>query len=138
MVLATFWLLFVCTKSNRRARGCVSPVSPVPAGTTPRRPEAAKKERYVMYLHLGNNVSVPTDDIIGIFDLDNASTARGTRDFLRAAEEDGMVVSAGGDLPKSLVVCCPRGSWQRIYLSPLAPATLSGRLEEIQALFPLH
>ena len=91
-----------------------------------------------MYLHLGNNVSVPTDDIIGIFDLDNASTARGTRDFLRAAEEDGMVVSAGGDLPKSLVVCCPRGSWQRIYLSPLAPATLSGRLEEIQALFPLH
>ena len=91
-----------------------------------------------MYLHLGNNVSVPTDDIIGIFDLDNASTACGTRDFLRAAEEDGMVVSAGGDLPKSLVVCCPRGSWQRIYLSPLAPATLSGRLEEIQALFPLH
>ncbi|MCI9165394.1 MAG: DUF370 domain-containing protein [Oscillospiraceae bacterium] len=91
-----------------------------------------------MYLHLGNNVSVPTDDIIGIFDLDNASTARGTRDFLRAAEEDGMVVSAGGDLPKSLVVCCPRGSWQRIYLSPLAPATLSGRLEELQALFPLH
>lgn len=91
-----------------------------------------------MYLHLGSNVSVPTDDIIGIFDLDNASTARGTRDFLRAAEEDGMVVSAGGDLPKSLVVCCPRGSWQRIYLSPLAPATLSGRLEELQALFPLH
>ncbi len=91
-----------------------------------------------MYLHLGNSVSVPTDDIIGIFDLDNASTARGTRDFLRAAEEDGMVVSAGGDLPKSLVVCCPRGSWQRIYLSPLAPATLSGRLEELQALFPLH
>ncbi len=91
-----------------------------------------------MYLLLGNNVSVPTDDIIGIFDLDNASTARGTRDFLRAAEEDGMVVSAGGDLPKSLVVCCPRGSWQRIYLSPLAPATLSGRLEELQALFPLH
>ena len=91
-----------------------------------------------MYLHLGNNVSVPTDDIIGIFDLDNASTARATRAFLRAAEEEGMVVSAGGDLPKSLVVCCPRGSWQRVYLSPLAPATLSGRLEELRALFPIH
>ena len=46
-----------------------------------------------MYLHLGNNVSVPTDDIIGIFDLDNASTARDTRAYLRAAEEEGMVVS---------------------------------------------
>ncbi len=87
-----------------------------------------------MYLHLGNNVSVPTDDIVGIFDLDNASTERDTRKFLRAAEEEGMVTAVGGDLPKSLVVCCPRGSWQRVYISPLAPATLLGRLASIQTL----
>ena len=87
-----------------------------------------------MYLHLGNNVSVPTDDIIGIFDLDNASTARSTRSFLRTAEEEGMVTAVGGDLPKSLVVCCPRGSWQRVYISPLSPATLLGRLESIRSL----
>ena len=84
-----------------------------------------------MYLHLGNNISVPTDDIIGVFDLDNASSARSTREFLAAAEEEGMVIAVGQDLPKSLVVCCPRGSWQRIYLSPLAPATLLGRLESL-------
>ena len=81
-----------------------------------------------MYLHLGNNVSVPLDDIIGIFDLDNASTSRITRADLRAAEEEGMVITVGEDLPKSLVVCCPRGSWQRVYISPLAAATLHGRL----------
>ena len=88
-----------------------------------------------MYLHLGSNISVPTDDIIGIFDLDNASTARDTKKFLRAAEEDGMVVSVGSDLPKSLVVCCPQGSWQRVYITPLAPSTLLGRLEALQSLF---
>ena len=87
-----------------------------------------------MYLHLGNNVSVPVDDIIGIFDLDNASTGRDTRAFLRTAEEEGMVTAASGELPKSLVVCCPRGSWQRAYVSPLAPATLLGRLESIRRL----
>ena len=87
-----------------------------------------------MYLHLGNNISVPTDDIIGIFDLDNASTGRDTRRFLRTAEEEGMVTAVGDDLPKSMVVCCPRGSWQRVYVSPLAPATLQGRLEGIQSL----
>ena len=91
-----------------------------------------------MYLHLGNNISVPTEDIIGIFDLDNASTARDTREYLRAAEEEGMVVSVGDDLPKSLVVCSPAGSWQRVYISPLAPATLLGRLEALQSLFPLY
>ena len=84
-----------------------------------------------MYLHLGNNVSVPTEDVIGIFDLDNASTSRITRDFLRSAQEEGMVISVGVDLPKSLVVCCPRGSGQRGYLSPLASSTLLGRLEAI-------
>ena len=78
-----------------------------------------------MYLHLGNNIS------IGVFDLDNAPSARSTRDFLSAAEEEGMVIAVGQDLPKSLVVCCPRGSWQRVYLSPLAPATLLGRLESL-------
>lgn len=82
-----------------------------------------------MYLHLGSNTAVPTDDIIGIFDLDNASTARDTKKFLRMAEEEGMVSAVGDDLPKSLVVCCPRGSWQRAYLSPLTPQTLLGRLE---------
>lgn len=85
-----------------------------------------------MYLHLGNKISVPLDDIIGIFDLDNASTSRATRNFLRAAEEEGMVIPVGEDLPKSMVLCCPRGSWQRVYISPLAPATLAGRLESIQ------
>ena len=82
-----------------------------------------------MYLHLGNNIAVPADDIVGIFDLDNASTGRDTRKFLRAAEEEGMVNAVGDDLPKSLVVCCPRGSWQRVYVSPLSPQTLLGRLE---------
>lgn len=84
-----------------------------------------------MYLHIGNNVSVPAEDIVGIFDLDNASTSRFTRAYLRAAEEDGMVVTVGTDLPKSLVVCCPKGSWQRVYISPLASSTLLGRLESI-------
>jgi len=82
-----------------------------------------------MYLHLGNNVSVSTEDVVGIFDLDNASTSRITRQFLRNAEEEGMVITVGTDLPKSIVVCCPRGSWQRVYISPLAPATLLGRAE---------
>lgn len=82
-----------------------------------------------MYLHLGSNISVRTSEIIGIFDIDNATTAKSTREFLAASEEEGMVISVSDDLPKSLVVCCPQGSWQRVYISPLAPATLLGRLE---------
>ena len=84
-----------------------------------------------MFLHLGSHISVEISDIIGIFDLDHVSTSRITRDFLKAAEEDGMIVPVGSERPKSLVVCCPKGSWQRVYISPLAPATLQGRLDSI-------
>ena len=90
-----------------------------------------------MFLHLGCGISVHVSDIIRIFDLDNASTSRITRDFLKAAEQDGMVVPVGSELPKSLVVCCPKGSWQRVYISPLAPATLAGRLDAILSAFSL-
>ena len=83
-----------------------------------------------MYLHLGSGVTIPAADIVGIFDLDNASTSPITRSFLRSAEAEGMVISVGEDLPKSIVLCCPAGSWQRIYLSPLNSATLQGRMEQ--------
>ena len=63
-----------------------------------------------MYLHLGGTVSVPVAEVVGIFDLDNTSTSRITRDFLHTAEVEGMVVSVGEDLPKSVVLCCPQGS----------------------------
>lgn len=91
-----------------------------------------------LLLHLGNNVSVPIEDIVGIFDLDNVSTSRRTREYLKNAENEGMVIPAGSDLPKSLVVCCPNGSWQKVYLSPLTPNTLLGRMETLTAAFSKH
>ena len=91
-----------------------------------------------MLLHLGCNISVPIGDIVAIFDLDNASTSHITRAFLKAAEEDGMIFPVGSELPKSIVVCCPKGSWQRVYISPLAPSTLQGRLDSILSALSLH
>ena len=40
-----------------------------------------------MYLHLGQSTLVKTKDIIGIFDLDTATVAKPTRDFLSKAEK---------------------------------------------------
>ena len=40
-----------------------------------------------MYLQLGQDTVIRTDSIIGIFDLDNTTVQKGTRDFLNTAEE---------------------------------------------------
>ena len=45
-----------------------------------------------MYLQLGQDTVIRTDNIIGIFDLDNTTVQKGTRDFLNAAEKNGETV----------------------------------------------
>lgn len=78
-----------------------------------------------MYLHLGQSVVVPEKDVIGIFDLDNSSWAYKTREFLDRAEDEGRVVLAGADLPRSMVLCGDG----TVYLSQLSSATLRSRVE---------
>ena len=58
-----------------------------------------------MYLHLGQDALVKTSDVIGIFDLDNTTVSKNTRDFLARAEKKGRVVNVAADLPKTFVVC---------------------------------
>ncbi|MDO4517230.1 MAG: DUF370 domain-containing protein [Bacillota bacterium] len=82
-----------------------------------------------MYLHLGSSVVVPQGDILGIFDLDNTTYSRTTRDFLAGAEARGQVVTVGEDLPKSFLLCRDRNGRETVYLSQLSPATLLKRVE---------
>ena len=82
-----------------------------------------------MYLHLGQSVVVPFDNIIGIFDLDTSSWSHRTRSFLEKAEKEGRVVSATGDIPRTFTLCQGKDKPVTVYLSQLSPATLKGRAE---------
>lgn len=92
-----------------------------------------------MYLYLGQHMVVRKEAVIGVFDLDNCTSSRISRDFLARAEKRGQVVDVSGALPKSFALCAPvrrRGGQQRpeeaegaIYLSQLAPSTLLRRWE---------
>ena len=81
------------------------------------------------YLHIGMNVMVDPRRVIGIFDLDNTSTSRRTREFLQGAEREGVVQSACEDIPRSFVVCDHPYHPQIVYLSQLNTSTLKNRAE---------
>ena len=81
------------------------------------------------WLHLGQNQLVPGHRVIGIFDLDKCSTSKRTRDFLAAAEEEGVVLDVSGDIPKSFVLCDHPYHPQIVYLSQLNTSTLKNRAE---------
>ena len=80
-----------------------------------------------MYLNIGNDMSVRDRNIIGIFDMDNTSTSKRTREFLAKAEKEGEVVPCD-DLPKSFILTAEYGL-DRIYLTSLSSATLEKRLK---------
>ena len=82
-----------------------------------------------MYLSIGNDMAVREHSIIGIFDLDNTSTSKLTRQFLNAAEEEGVVQTACEDIPKSFVVCDHPYHRQIIYISQLNSQTLLRRAQ---------
>ena len=90
-------------------------------------------------LSLGAGVSVPTEEILGIFDMDTATVSPITKKFLNTAQKRGCVSVAGEELPKSFVVRAEvqrlspnrnkndRQPGEQVVLSQFAPTTLVGR-----------
>ena len=80
-----------------------------------------------MYINIGNDMSVRDRSIIGIFDMDNTSTSKRTRDFLNRAEKDGAIIPCD-DLPKSFILTVEYGM-ARVHLTALSSATLEKRMK---------
>ena len=80
-----------------------------------------------MYLSIGSDLAVRDSAIIGIFDLDNTTTSKRSREFLDAAELEGWVVPCD-DLPKSFILTAEYGI-PRVYLTEYYTSTLEKRLK---------
>ena len=80
-----------------------------------------------MYINIGNDMSVRDKSIIGIFDMDNTSTSKKTREFLNRAEKNGEIIPCD-DLPKSFILTAEYGM-ARIHLTALSFSTLEKRMK---------
>ena len=80
-----------------------------------------------MYLHLGQETVVPTKEIVGIFDMDNTTVSKHTREFLADAQKAGRVFNVSFELPKSFIVCKDMNGTETVYISQISAATLRSR-----------
>ena len=80
-----------------------------------------------MYLHVGNNKNIRTKDIIGIFDMDNATVSMITRKFLSDSQRRGVVESANDEIPKSFIIYEADGK-TNVCFSQLSSTALYGRM----------
>ena len=78
------------------------------------------------YIYLGGDAVCREDAVVGVFDLDNTSWSHRTRSFLTRGEQEGRVVNAAEDIPRSFVLCADG----TVILTQPTPATLARRLDE--------
>ncbi|MBR6414060.1 MAG: DUF370 domain-containing protein [Oscillospiraceae bacterium] len=82
-----------------------------------------------MYLPIGGDMAVRDRAIVGVFDLDNCSHEKRTREFLTRAEQNGEVVAVSDELPKSFILTAEYGL-NRVYLVQFNSATIEKRTLE--------
>jgi len=79
-----------------------------------------------MYLHLGQDVIVDSNDVIGIFDLENTSTSKFTKEFLRQADAEMEIVTVSYEMPRSFILCGKKNK-MTLYISQISSTTLLKR-----------
>ena len=84
-----------------------------------------------MYLHLGNDIVIKKKGILGIYDIDNTTISKRTREFLESYEKNGRLTYTTTDLPKSFIVYAD-GADTHVYVSQISTSTLLKRCEFIK------
>ncbi len=85
-----------------------------------------------MFLHLGQDTIIKTDEIIGIFDLDTSTVMKSTRDFLSMMSKAKRVVNVSFELPKSFILTYDGKTKEKtMYISPISSVTLLKRIENV-------
>lgn len=79
-----------------------------------------------MYIHLGSDTVVRDSDIIGVFDIENTSVSRDSREFLAASGKRKSAVTVSYEMPRSFVAATVEGR-ERVYISNVSSSTIIKR-----------
>lgn len=88
-----------------------------------------------MYLHLGQDTVIRSEDIMGIFDIETSTLSASTRNYLAKSEKEGRVVNVSMEMPKSFVLCITPHGREKVYIAQISSTTLlkrTGFMEELR------
>lgn len=79
-----------------------------------------------MFLHLGSDISVNVNEIIGIFDIEKVTVQSYMNEYLSYCQKNGKIYYVSLDMPKSIIVCS-----DTVYISNVSCLTLKKRFNEL-------
>ena len=72
-----------------------------------------------MFIHLGQDTVVNDKEIVGIFDIENTTISKSTRNFLNFSEKRKEVFNVSYEMPKSFIVCSKGKKDKKVYISQI-------------------
>lgn len=82
-----------------------------------------------MYLNIGQDTVISDKNILGIFDLDNTTVSKSTREYINTASKNGECITVSiEELPKSFIVVAEENK-KEIYISSLNTSTIFKRIK---------
>lgn len=83
-----------------------------------------------MYIHIGSDHMISSDQLIGVFDIEKTSVSADTRKFLSTSAKRGNEVSCTEDIPRSFIVTFDKEKLdEKICISRISPATIEKRIK---------
>lgn len=78
-----------------------------------------------MYIHIGGDITLPSDKMIGIFDIEKTSVNKDVNDYLMKLQKQGRIYYVSYDMPKSFIV-----TKDYVYISNVSVFTLKRRFAD--------
>ena len=78
-----------------------------------------------MYIHIGGDVTLPSEKIIGIFDIEKTSVNKEVNDYLKKLQKQGRIYYVSYEMPKSFVV-----TDNTVYITNVSAFTIKKRFKE--------
>ncbi len=86
-----------------------------------------------MFLHVGEGRVLRKKEVVGIFDLENTSVSKKTREFLRKSESDKKIKYLGEEIPRTYIVTNSKKE-KSVYMTQISVQTLNKRAERNESL----
>lgn len=82
-----------------------------------------------MYVNIGGDKFLFCNDIVGVFDFDNTTQSKKTRDFLFRSEKENKSENAVTDIPHSFVV-----TKEKVYIAQASSQTINKRINRMRGI----
>lgn len=81
-----------------------------------------------MYVHIGGEKTLCSEDMIGIFDMERTTVSSDTREYLGEAAKKGYEVGCTDDFPRSFVVTFKTSILdEKVYITRISTDTIKKR-----------